>query len=294
MLNIALVNLLKNKISYILTSILILIIFIYSSVFIVPETKSCFIIRFGKIIQKKEKSGLNFKIPIIDNIIFFEKRIININLEQAEVITKDQKRFTIDAIAKYKIKDKDIFYKTLRNEQSANNKIKAILNSLVRQIIGTKYFMDILNKDRSIVMSEIEQKFDETLKRYGIQCIDVRIVKVDLPNENSSAIFERMITERQKEAAELRRSGEKEAQIIISESEKEAEIIRSNALLKAREIDAISKAKALEIENKIYSKDLTFYEFYRKLNIYKKIKNKTLIISEKTLKEDNILTKNWN
>ncbi len=281
----------KNmRISIFLIVTLFLLSSLFFSSFILEENKICFIVRFGKIIKKIDKSGLKFKNPIIDDVIFFEKKIIHLDLEGQEIISIDQKRFTVDAYLKYKIINPDLFYKTLRNQTLANKKINSIFDSLVRQVLGTKKFINILNKDRSSTMNEIEIKLNDIILQYGLEIADVRIVRVDLPFQNNEAIFKRMRTEREKEAVELLSAGQKEAEFIKSESEKEASIIISEAKLKAEQIKSDANGKAMSISNLSFGKDVKFYQFWKKLEIYKNLKNQNtnFTISQEKMKNIDI------
>ena len=252
------------------------------SVFVVKETETTFIVRFGKVIRQIDNAGLYFKTPFIDHIATFDKRILQVYSPAKEVIASDQKRLIVDAYAKYKIIDTKKFYENMRNEQGANIRISAMLDSIMRQVVATNPLSSFLTTQRNQMMENIQTLLANQTKEFGIQIIDVRIIRADLPVENSDAIFKRMKTEREKEAQELRSQGKQEATIIMASADKEAKEIRSKAQMEASKIMGKADAEAIKIYSKAFSKDPKFYEFYKTLEVYKtSLPEQKMIISTK-------------
>ena len=168
------------------------------SLFVVQETETTFVVRFGKVIRQIDSAGLYIKTPFIDNIATFDKRILQVYSPAKEVIANDQKRLIVDAYAKYKIVDTKKFYENLRNEQGANVRISSMLDSIMRQVVATNPLSSFLTTQRSQMMENIQTLLSNQTKEFGIDIIDVRIIRADLPVENSDAIFNRVKTEREK------------------------------------------------------------------------------------------------
>ncbi len=252
------------------------------SLFVVQETETAFIVRFGKVIRQIDTAGLYVKVPFIDNIASFDKRILQVYSPAKEVIASDQKRLIVDAYAKYRIKNTKKFYESLRNEHGANIRISAMLDSIMRQVVATNPLSSFLTTQRSQMMENIQTLLTSQTKDFGIEVIDVRIIRADLPSENSEAIFKRMKTEREKEAQELRSQGKQEATIIMASADKEAKEIKSKAQMEANKIIGKAEGQAIKIYTSAFSKDQKFYEFYKTMDVYKKtMSDQNIIISTK-------------
>ena len=252
------------------------------SLFVVQETETAFIVRFGKVVRQIDEAGLYIRTPFIDNIDSFDKRILQVYTPAKEIIASDQKRIIVDAYAKYRITNTKTFYETLRNEQGANIRISSMLDSIMRQVVATNPLLSFLSTQRGKMMDDIQKLLAEQTKEFGVEIIDVRIIRADLPVENSEAIFKRMKTEREKEAQELRSQGKEEATIIIASADKEAKEIKSNAEKEASKIIGKAEAKAIKIHSDAFSKDPKFYEFYKTMQVYQKtLPEQNIIISTK-------------
>ena len=252
------------------------------SLFTVRETETIFIVRFGKVIRQINNAGLYIKTPLIDKIAIFDKRILQVYSPAKEVIASDQKRLIVDAYAKYRIIDTKKFYETLRNEYSANLRISSMLDSIMRQVVATNPLSSFLTTQRGQMMEDIQKLLTEQTKEFGINIIDVRIIRSDLPSENSEAIFKRMKTEREKEAQELRSQGKQEATVIMASADREAKEIKSKALMEASRIKGKADAESTRIYSNSFSKDAKFYEFYKTLQVYKKsLPKQKILISTK-------------
>ena len=276
--NVGFFNFLKPQFICVVVAILIA----FFSLFIVQETETVFIVRFGKVVKQIDKAGLYIRTPFIDNIDSFDKRILQVYTPAKEIIASDQKRIIVDAYAKYRITNTKTFYETLRNEQGANIRISSMLDSIMRQVVATNPLLSFLSTQRGKMMDDIQKLLAEQTKEFGVEIIDVRIIRADLPVENSEAIFKRMKTEREKEAQELRSQGKEEATIIIASADKEAKEIKSNAEKEASKIIGKAEAKAIKIHSDAFSKDPKFYEFYKTMQVYQKtLPEQNIIISTK-------------
>ncbi len=179
----------------------------YNAVFIVHQTQTALVLEFGNPKKVLTTPGLNFKIPFIQTVEFFDKRILDIDLPSKEVIAADQKRLVVDAFARYKIVDPLLFFQSVTNELGAHNRIDSILDAVMRSTLGGSDFFEVVKTKRADLMHDIAKRVDNEAKSFGIQVVDVRLRRVDLPEANSQAIYERMKTERQREAAEIRAQG---------------------------------------------------------------------------------------
>lgn len=259
----------KNKL--LLGFLLLVIILIGNSVFIIEQPYQAILLRLGEVVNKEPISaGIHMKIPFIEKVIEFDKRVLDLNSDSREIIAADQKRLIVNYYVKYLIKDPILFYKSVRNEMTLKNRLSPIVESQVREQIGFVSLISLLKDARAEVMDNIKKKANYQAKGFGIEIIDVRIKKTDLPEENSEAIFRRMQTEREKEAKEIRAKGFEEAQGIIAKADKESVIILSEADKKAKILEGEGEERAIKIFNDAYSVDEKFFEFYRHMQSYEK------------------------
>ena len=258
----------------------VLVLFCITSLFIVRETETAFVVRFGKVVRQVDAAGLYFKTPLLDKAVVFDKRILQVYSPAKEVIASDQKRLIVDAYAKYKITDTKKFYETLRNENGANVRISAMLDGVMRRVVATNPLSYFLTTQRGQMMENIQNLLAEQTKEFGITIIDVRIIRADLPVENSDAIFKRMRTEREKEAQELRSQGKQEATVIMASADKEAKEIKSKAQMEAQKIMGKADATATQIYANAFAKDPKFFAFYKTMDVYKNsVSNKNVVLS---------------
>ncbi len=256
-----------------IVSIVVAIIFLANMLFVVEQTEQAVIFQFGQPVKVIKEPGLNVKMPFIQNVLHFDSRLQEINTEDKEVIAYDQKRLIINAFVKYKIVDPVLYYTTVRDENGFNNKFSTILDSSLRQVIGEVPLNSLLSEKRSDVMEKIQDVVAEKAKDFGVEVIDVRITRSDLPEANSVAIYKRMQTDREREAKEIRAEGDETAQKIRANADKEKTFLIADAKKKAEAIMGEGEAEANKIYSKAYSKDPTFFEFYRTMNAYKKSLN---------------------
>ncbi len=271
----------KGSSVFLIILLIVVAIVLKSSIFIVEQPYQAIIIQLGEVVTKEPiKAGLHFKVPFIQDVVKVDKRILNLNSDPREVIAADQKRLIVNYYVKYIITDPVAFYKSVRNEMILANRLGPIVESQVREQIGFVSLISLLKESRSDVMTSIKEKANINAKELGVEVIDVRIKKTDLPEENSNAIFRRMQTEREKEAKEIRAMGFEEAQKIIAVANKESKLILSEAEKESQILKGQGDEQATKIFNQAFSVDKDFFEFYRHMQSYKKslLKNNTRLI----------------
>ena len=243
---------------------------VFFSVFIVKEVNQAIVLQFGDPKRIILEPGLNFKIPFIQNVVFLDKRILNLDTPPEEVIASDQKRLIVDAFARFKIVDPLKFYISVGNERVARSRLSTIINSRIRNVLGQQRLQTLLSEDRTKQMSLIQDGVNNEAENFGIKIVDVRIKRADLPQANSDAIFRRMQTEREREAKEFRAKGAEMAITITSTADKEVTVI----LADAEKQSEIMKGKGDGLRNKIFAdafgRDPEFFAFYRAMQAYEK------------------------
>ena len=242
----------------------------YMTLFTVNEIQQAIILQFGDPKRVIQKAGLNFKVPFIQNVVLLDKRILNLDAPSEEIIASDQKRLIVDAFARFKIKDPLKFYISVGNERVARSRLSTIINSRIRGVLGKEELATLVSKERARLMDKITQDVNTEAAKLGIEIIDVRIKRADLPQANSEAIYRRMQTERLREAKEFRAQGAEIAQTIKSTADKEVTIILAEAQKKSE----ILKGEGDGTRNKIFAnafgKDAEFFSFYRAMQSYEK------------------------
>ena len=252
------------------------------SAFIVPETQQALVLQFGDPVQKLVTPGLKFKIPFIQQVTVFDKRVLDVDPPPEEVILADQKRLVVDTFARYKINDMLEFYKALATEQQANTRLNNIINSTLRSILGNATLADVLSEKRVQLMAAVKQQVNTAVTPYGIEIVDVRIGRADLPEQTSQAIYARMRTERQREAAEFRAQGQEQAQEIRSKADKERTVLLAEAEKESQLSRGQGDAEAIRIYADAFKRDPEFYGFYRTMEAYRDSlsgDNTTMILS---------------
>ncbi len=245
-----------------------LLIVAYGSLFTVYQTQQALVVRLGKVVRVVSEPGLHVKMPFVDTVISLDKRILDLEAPAQEVIASDQKRLVVDAFARYRIKNPLRFYQTLGSKQAADSQLEILLNSALRRVLGESSFIEVVRDKRAGLMSRIQQLLDQEAQSYGIQVVDVRIRRADLPEQNSQAVYRRMQTERQREAAEYRAQGQQRAQEIRSQADRQVTVLIADAKSKAEQIRGDGDAKRNEIFAAAYSKDPKFFDFYRSMLAY--------------------------
>jgi len=253
-----------------LPAVVVVGVIVFQSLFIVQEINQAIVLQFGDPKKIISKAGLNFKLPFIQNVVFLDKRILNLDNDPQEVIAADQKRLIVDAIARFKIVDPLKFYISVGNERVARSRLSTIINSRIRGVLGTQELATLLSTDRTKQMAIIQNDVNTEAKTLGIQIVDVRIKRADLPQANSEAIYKRMQTEREREAKEFRAQGAEIAQKIRSTADKDVTVLLAEANKKSE----IMKGEGDGLRNKIFAdafgRDPQFFGFYRAMQAYEK------------------------
>ena len=250
--------------------IVVLGITAFQSIFIVQEINQAIVLQFGDPKKIVNKSGLNFKLPFIQNVAYLDKRVLNLDNPPEEVIAADQKRLIVDAIARFKIVDPLKFYISVGNERVARQRLATIINSRIRGVLGKQELATLLSKDRAKQMSIIQTDVNTEAKNFGIEIVDVRIKRADLPQANSEAIYARMQTERQRDAKEFRAQGAEIATRIKSTADKEVTVILANAKKKSEIMKGEGDGQRNKIFADAFGKDPQFFSFYRAMQSYEK------------------------
>lgn len=270
------------KTYYIISGLAVALFILAGSLFTLDQRQIAVVFQFGEAMRVIEQPGLKIKIPFIQDVEFFDKRILNVDAEAKELTAADGKRIIVDAFAKFVIKDPVMFYKTVYNYQGIKIRLNKILESSMRKAIGKVALTTLLTGERSNVMFNIANQVSDEAKNFGVDVVDVRILRADLPKENSAAIYRRMQTEREKEAKQIRAEGQEEAARIRSRADKESQILLAEAYESAEILKGEGDAQAAKIFNTAYSDDPEFYKFYRTLAVYKntlKKENTSLVLS---------------
>lgn len=271
----------NRVLKYIVISIVVLFT-LSNTFFIVEQRRQALVIQFGEVVRIIDKPGLRAKIPFMQDVVVFDKRILDLVISDQEVIASDQKRLIINAFTKYQIVDALKFYNAVHTKAGIESKVSAILDSSLRQIIGEVPLAELLTENRSHIMAKIKDNLSAETEIFGIKIIDVRIMRGDLPKENSDAIFTRMQTEREKEAKEIRAQGAEEADKIKAGADRERTVILADAKKQANITKGSGDRDATRISNNAFSKDPDFYDFYRTMQAYDtglKPEKTTIVIS---------------
>ncbi len=266
--------------SVIIILIIAAVIAASSAMFIVDQREQVIVLQFGAPVSVVREPGLNFKIPFVQEVRRYDRRVLDLNAEPQELTASDKKQIIVDAFAKYRISNPLEFYKATRHISHPDSLLTPILDSRLREVIANYPLISLLTIKRSEIMSEIRGNLSKEFKDFGIEVVDVRIMRADLPEKNSQTIFQRMQTERVREAKEFRAQGAEEAKIITSTAEKERTILLAEAEKKAQIIRGAGEAEATRIFAESFGRDQDFYTFYRSMQAYKETlgKNDTTMV----------------
>ena len=243
---------------------------IYLSLFVVKEINQAIVLQFGEPKKVIVKPGLQFKIPFIQNVVFLDRRILNLDAPPEEVIASDQKRLIVDAYARFKIVDPLKFYISVGDERVARSRLSTIINSRIRSVLGKQSLATLLSEDRTKQMAIIQEGVNTEAENFGIEIIDVRIKRADLPQANSEAIYKRMQTEREREAKEFRAKGAEMAVTITSTADKEVTVLLANAKKQSEIMKGEGDGQRNKIFAEAFGKDPEFFAFYRAMQAYEK------------------------
>ncbi len=260
--------------------LLIALVVAYSTFFTVYQTRQALVVRLGKPVRVITEPGLNAKIPFIDSVIYIDKRILAIESAAQEVIASSQdksvagvaqagERLVVDAFARYRITDPLKFYQTVGAE-GANSQLSILLNSALRRVLGAATLADAVRNRREALMGQMRDQLDRDAQPFGIQVVDVRIRRVDLPEQNSQAVYQRMQTERQREAAEFRAQGSQKSQEIRARADRDVTVLLAEANSQSESIRGEGDAERNRIFADAYGKDPNFFSFYRTMQAYER------------------------
>ncbi|MCF6237565.1 MAG: protease modulator HflC [Candidatus Marinimicrobia bacterium] len=249
----------------------IVLLFVYGGIMIVDETEQVVIVQLGKPVRNISEPGLNFKIPFIQSATIFEKRLLEYDSAPNTILTADKKNLTLDNYAQWRILDPLKFMQTMRTQALAQPRLDDIIYSALRVQLGTHLMHEIVSTMRDSLMHKVTQNANVTAGDFGIEIVDVRIKRADLPRENEQAVFERMAAERQRMAKQFRSEGKEEAVKIRAETDKDRQIILADAYKQAQEVRGEGEARAIKIYADAYQRDPSFYEFVRTMDAYKKV-----------------------
>lgn len=241
----------------------------YSSVFTVHETKQALVLQFGEYKRTVSEAGIHFKLPFVQNVVFMEDRILDLDTQKQEVIASDKKRIVVDAYARFVISDPLMFYQAVGDEFRARSRLGDVLNSSLRKALGRVELQTVLSGERDQLMRSISQDVQTEAQKFGIRIVDVRIKRADLPEANSQAVFRRMESEREREAREARARGAEEAQKIRADADRQRTVLIAEARKQAEILRGEGEAESNAIYAQSYGQDPEFFAFYRSMQAYR-------------------------
>jgi len=235
----------------------------------VYQTRQALVVRLGQPVGNPiTEAGLHYKLPLIDSVILIDKRILDLENPAQEVIASDQKRLVVDAFARYRINDALKFYQTVGTVDRANSQLSTLMNSALRRVLGEATLMEVVRDRREQLMARVREQLHNEAQPYGINVIDVRIRRADLPEQNSQAVYQRMQTERQREAQEFRSQGTQRAQEIRARADRDVTVLLAEAQSKGEQIRGEGDAERNRIFAEAYGRDPEFFSFYRSMQAY--------------------------
>ncbi len=239
------------------------------TLFTVHQSQQALVLQLGRPIRTIDTPGLKAKLPFLQNVVYFERRVLAVDPPDERVILADQKPLIVDVYARYRITDPLRFYQTARNESALRDLLRPTITKSLRGVLGNVTLTMVLSEERRRIMSDIQKDVNADAKRFGIEVIDVRLRRADLPDETREAVYARMRTEREREAAEFRAQGFERAQQVRSSADREATVIRAEAQKEAEILRGQGDGEATKIYNRAYGQDPQFFEFYRAMIAYR-------------------------
>ncbi len=272
----------RNLLGAIGAAIIVIGVFAYSSFFIVNQTQQALVLQLGEPKRVVRDPGLNFKLPFVQNVQYFEKRVLDLDPPKQQVILVDQKRIDVDTYARFRIADPLRFFQTVNNEVGARARLSAIISSSLRRVLGGESLNAILSAKRADIMAVIRSEVSDAVKPLGIDIIDVRMKRADYPEQTSQAIFNRMKSEREREAREFRAEGYEAAQQIRADADRQRIVILAAAQREAQTLRGQGDGQAIQIYADAFGKDPEFFAFYRTMEAYRSALNSdstTMVLS---------------
>jgi modulator of FtsH protease HflC len=258
-----------NSIGVIVVAAVILaLLTAYGALFTVYQTKQALVVRLGEPVRVITEPGLHVKAPLIDTVITVDNRILDLENAPQEVFASDQRRLVIDAFARYRITDVLRFYQTVTNTEGANLRLSSLLNAALRRVLGEATLIHVVRDDRAALMARVRDQLDREARAFGIEVVDVRIRRADLPEQNSQAVYQRMQTERQRQAASIRGEGNQKSQEIRAKADRDVTVIVAEAQSKGEQVRGDGDAERNRIFAEAYGKDPDFFAFYRSMQAY--------------------------
>jgi membrane protease subunit HflC len=248
--------------------VLVALVIAYSTLFTVYQTRQAIVVRFGYPVRVVTEPGLNFKWPLIDGVIYIDKRILDIESPAQEVIASDQKRLVVDAFARYKITKPLLFYQSVGSIEGGNARLMTLLNSSLRRVLGEVTLTQIVRDLREQLMAQVRTQVEKEADAFGIAVVDVRIRRADLPEQNSQAVYQRMQTERQQQAAQIRAQGSQKSQEIRAKADRDVTVLVADATSTSEQVRGEGDAERNRIFADAYGRDADFFTFYRAMQAY--------------------------
>lgn len=264
----------NNRLIIFAMAVLVTIGILMDSFYILDQRRTALIVQFGEPVDYVTEPGLRLKMPLIQDLFFFDKRIQNLAADTTEVIASDQKTMRVDAFTKYRIVDGLKFYQTAKDDRGFKTRLAPILDSSLRQVLGGEPFISLLSPERANIMHKIKDIVHREAQGFGVEVVDVRITRADLPDESRNAVYERMRSERKKEATEIRAEGAEQAQKIMATADRDKQIILAEARKKAKTLRGEGDGDAIKAFASSFNQDPEFFDFYRSLQAYRKTINK--------------------
>jgi modulator of FtsH protease HflC len=252
----------------IVAAVLLALVIAYSTLFTVHQTHQAIVVRLGQPVHVVTDPGLNYKYPLIETVIYIDKRILDVESPAQELIASDQKRLVVDAFARYKITNPLLFYQTVGSVEGGNARLLTLLNSALRRVLGEVTLMQVVRDRREELMAKVRSQLETEAQAFGINVVDVRIRRADLPGQNSQAIYSRMQTERQQEAAQFRAEGSRRSQEIKAKADRDVTVLVAEAMSSAERTRGEGDADRNRIFAEAYGTDADFFAFYRTMQAY--------------------------
>lgn len=254
----------------------------YASAFVVHQNEHALVLRFGELKRDVPEPGLHWKLPFIDNVEYFNRRILDLDTSEEEITASDQKRLVVDAFSRYRIVNPLLFYQNVRDQQRVRVVVGPLVVSAIRRVLGNATLQDVVKDRREALMKEIARQVNSEAKDYGIEVVDVRLKRADLPKGNLDSVFNRMKADRVRQATELRAQGEAEKNRIQADADRQVVVLKANAGRESEEIRGDGDGKRNAIFADAYNRDAEFFAFYRSMLAYEQslsAKDTRLVIS---------------
>ncbi len=248
--------------------VIVLGVVVSSAAFTVHQTSQAIVMQFGNIKQTYRDPGLHWKLPFIQSVLYYDKRVLNLDPPVESIILSDQKRILVDAFARYRIKDPQLFFQRVRTEDGVRQRLGPIVNASLRGVLGNATLASVLSEERDRIMQEIQTSVNREAGRFGIELVDVRIGRADFPDQISQAVYGRMKSERDREAAEFRAQGFEQSQRIKAGADREATVILAEAKREAEIARGSGEATRTRVLNDAFGQDPDFFSFYRSMQAY--------------------------